>query len=161
MIAECNSFRAALPMAVRHLAFLPMPTTEPGSLYPVFSRRCVICGRSMNGWGFYTLYGNLVIGGKKYIACGEPVHHFCSKAVTTREIFHDSYLAGESNTKSRRRSNPHTETKVALGVFQQESGRYGARYNQKRLGSYDTIEEAQAARAAYVAQIQAHKNGAD
>lgn len=129
-----------------------MPQPEPVTLYPIFKRRCLLCRRPMNGWGFYTLYGSVEYMGKRVYGCGDPVHYRCAGHDQPRAIERTPLWFGE--TENTRRYT-RTVKIVAPGIILQQNGRYSARWNKKRLGTHATIDEAHAARAKHQRQLRA------
>lgn len=122
---------------------------ELKTAYPSFTRICLRCGRKINGYGFYTLYGSLVVGSngsaKKIHGCGDPVHYRCpAPNVKARAV--EYYADIESG-------NGHYYRRVAKGIqYNARTDRYEARSNKKWLGSHETQDLAQAAIDAYHAK---------
>lgn len=121
-------------------------------LYPVCQRRCFRCGQRINGWGFITLYGYITQDGTRRHACGEPLHHNCRSAAARREIIYESDMAGESDYARHVRN-------VSVGIdYNARTGRYAARADKKRLGTYETPEQAEHARQEYFAAATPHRH---
>ena len=117
------------------------------SLYP---RICLRCGRHIGGHAFRTVYGYITRDdGTKIHSCGEPVHDRCTGAQTPRETY--LYFDFEHSPGDHRRA-------VEAGIsFNAASGHYHARLGKKRLGIFDSLQEAREARR--IAQSRA-KEGA-
>lgn len=127
----------------------PEPSDNAPKTPEVFQRICVRCHRPINGYGFRTPYGHVLVrmgpelpGQPHYVkvpVCGDPVHIDCDLAVEKRAIPHDPSVLGESEYA-------RTHRNVAPGItLNEETGRYSAQWKKKRLGSHPTIEQAQAA----------------
>lgn len=128
---------------------------ESVSLYPIFTRVCLRCQRAINGYGFYTLYGYIVVGEngaqKKIHGCGDAVHHRCPSDATTRVVPHDSGIEGISEYTRHMRN-------VAPGVdYNARTGRYAARVDKKRLGTHLTQELAEQAIKRFLNQRERRK----
>jgi hypothetical protein len=105
----------------------------------------------MGGYGYRTFYGIFKQDGKRIAACGEPLHDRCPPPnARPRETPHDVEEFGSLRSRRAR------DKCIAPGIDLLISGRYGARANKKRLGTYATIEEAQAALDKYK---RSHPNG--
>lgn len=122
--------------------------SETASLYPIFTRVCLRCKRPVNGYGFYTLYGYIVVrengSVKKIHGNGDAVHYRCPDNETRRPVPHDSEIEGVSEYARHMRN-------VAQGIdYNARTGRYVARVGKKRLGSHATQELAEQARNDYL-----------
>lgn len=129
------------------------PDTAPPSLYPIFTRVCLRCKRPINGYGFYTLYGYILVehngSAKKVHGCGEPVHHHCPDDDTQRVVPHDGGEIGLSEYARHMRN-------VAPGIdYNSRTERYAARVGKKRLGTHPTQERAEQARQEYLNETHA------
>lgn len=124
-------------------------------LYPVPTRVCLRCRRPINGWGFYTLYGYILVARapnppEKIHGCGEAVHYHCPAEPAAREIFRDDAMSDYGR---------HMRN-ITRGIdYNNRTGRYNARCDKKRLGSHSTIELAQAAIDTYLANTHATPHG--
>lgn len=122
---------------------------ESALLYPIYTRVCLRCQRAINGYGFFTLYGYIVVGEngaqKKIHGCGDAVHHRCPSAdATARVAPHDSGEIGVSEYARHMRN-------VAPGIdYNSRTGRYAARVGKKRLGTHATQELAEQAIKEYL-----------
>lgn len=128
--------------------------TEP-TLYPIFTRICLRCKRPVNGYGFYTLYGYIVVGEngsvKKIHGSGDPVHHRCPNGETARVVPHDNGEVGLSEYARHMRN-------VAPGIdYNARTGRYAARVDKKRLGTHLTQELAEQAIKRFLNQRERRK----
>lgn len=98
----------------------------------------------MNGYGFFTLYGYIVVNGKKFHGSGDAVHHHCPTDDTARAVPHDGGQVGLSEYARHMRN-------VAPGIdYNARTGRYAARVGKKRLGTHATQELAEQARKEYL-----------
>lgn len=110
-------------------------------------RICLRCRRPVRGCGYRTFYGVFVRDeGERIPAYGEPLHDRCpDPAVGPPGLPHaHAWLVSHP---------PRGTVNIAPGIDLKPSGRYAARANRKRLGTYDTLQEAQAARDAYLNQV--------
>ncbi len=134
-----------------------MPATDEiyTPLYSIPTRVCLRCRQPIHGWGFYSLYGYILVARatntlEKIHGCGEPVHYHCPTTPAAREIFRDDAMSDYAI---------HVRN-VAPGIdFNNRTGRYNARVDKKRLGSHSTIELAQAARETYLKNTHATPHG--
>jgi len=130
-----------------------MSSETESSLYPVFTRVCLRCQRPINGYGFYTLYGYIVVGENgsaksetsfRIHGSGDAVHHRCPDDDAPRAVPHDRGEIGLSEYARHMRN-------VAAGVdYNARTGRYAARVGKKRLGTHATQELAEQARKDYL-----------
>lgn len=132
---------------------------EQGIPQSHFPRRCFRCHQKILGYGFFTLYGYIEETNargetiRRY-ASGEPVHHRCPPCgAAMREVAHDPALFGES-------AYALTTLFISEGITRNlKNGRYAARVDKKRLGTYPTIEQAEHARQEYIrAQKRSRKH---
>ena len=134
-----------------------MPSSlEPVTLYPIFTRVCLRCQRPVNGYGYYTLYGSIIItnneSSKKVHGCGDPVHYRCPESSAPRTVFHDGAMEGISEYTRHTRN-------VEQGIdYNARTGRYAARVGKKRLGTHATPELAEQARQEYLAAATPHRH---
>jgi len=113
-----------------------------------FTRECIRCGQKMKGHSFTTVYGIFVnAAGARIPVCGEPLHVRCPPhGAPPREVWHDPSLEGRPRTVSRQGK------RVAPEIFLEQSGRFSARVGRQRVGTHDTLEQAQAARQLYLGE---------
>lgn len=109
-----------------------------------FVRICVRCNQRMKGRSYSTIYGVFVSeNGERIPVSGEACHHICPPPNSPpREAFHDPAEPGEPR---KRRLLQRWQRSVVPGIVQQHNGRYSARHKRKRLGTFETVAEAQLA----------------
>lgn len=111
------------------------------------ARICLRCRRPVRGCGYRTFYGVFErADGERVPSCGEPLHDRCPDPAAGPP--------GLPHAHAWLVSHPARGTvNIAPGIDLKRSGRYAARANRKRLGTYDTLQEAQAVRDAYLRQV--------
>ena len=128
---------------------------EHGIPHSEFKRVCLRCHRPMLGYGYQTFYGVFVYAnGKRIPASGEPLHDVCPDADTKpRATPHNAdEFWGEEHTAPKRKYKRRTERRVEENIQVLHNGRFAVRIAKKRLGTYETLEQARAARANYLQQ---------
>ncbi len=162
---ECRASlsRIYFPLSIQHPFrnsvpnYCAMPSSlEPVTLYPIFTRVCLRCQRPVNGYGYYTLYGCIIIthngSSKKVHGSGEAVHHRCPESSAPRAVPHDGGMEGISEYTRHTRN-------VEQGIdYNARTGRYAARVGKKRLGTHATPELAEQARQEYIDSATAHRH---
>src|SRR5690349_1971633 len=53
----------------------------------IFQRICIRCQQPTGGWSYSTLYGYIVVDGKKIHSCGDALHHHCIPKRAVREVY--------------------------------------------------------------------------
>lgn len=135
-----------------------MPTDPPRrafAVYSEFTRTCLRCKRRVGGHSYRTFYGVFVdFDGTRVPASGEALHDVCpAHDAKPRVPAHNAdEFWGEETVSKRRRIYTRTEKTVETGIMLQSNGRYAVRFNQKRLGTYETIDLARTARDNYIKQ---------